>query len=50
MIFVGDQGNHFMFEMYNKPEAKGRYSDPSHPAGHVAFATDDADALANKMV
>lgn len=50
MIFVGDEGNHFMLELYHKPEAKGRYSDLSHPSGHVAFAADDADAVANKMV
>lgn len=50
MIFVGDQGNHCMFELYHKPTAKGRYSDLGHSDSHVAFATDDADALASKMV
>jgi catechol-2,3-dioxygenase len=50
MIFVGDPGNHFMFELYSKTEAKGNYADLSHAASHVAFATDDADALAKKMV
>ena len=50
MIFIADQGGHFSFELYNKPEAKGRYSELNHAAAHVAFATDDADALANKMV
>jgi len=50
MIFVGDPDGNFMFELYNKPAAKGKYSDLNHAAGHVAFATDDAEALAKKMV
>jgi len=50
MIFVGDPEGNFMFELYNKPAAKGKYSDLNHAAGHVAFATDDAESLAKKMV
>jgi len=50
MIFVGDPDGNFMFELYNKPVAKGKYSDLNHAAGHVAFATDDAEGLAKKMV
>jgi len=50
MIFVGDPDGNFMFELYNKPAAKGKYSDLNHASGHVAFATDDAEALAKKMV
>ena len=33
-----------------KDAAKGKFSDLNHAAGHVAFATDDAEALAGKMV
>ena len=50
MIFVSDPGHHFMFELYHKPEAKGKFSDLSHPSSHYAFAVDDADSVANKMV
>jgi predicted enzyme related to lactoylglutathione lyase len=50
MIFVRDAGSHFMFELYNKPEAKGSFSSLSHASAHVAFAVDDADALSKKMV
>jgi catechol-2,3-dioxygenase len=50
MIFVSDPGKHFMFELYKKDAAKGKFSDLNHAAGHVAFATDDAEALAGKMV
>lgn len=50
MIFVRDAGSHFMFELYNKPEAKGSFASLSHASAHVAFAVDDADALAKQMV
>lgn len=50
MIFVGDTGHNFMFELYSKPEAKGNYSDLNHDSSHVAFAADDAEAVAKKMV
>lgn len=49
MIFVGDPGNHFMLELYNKAEAKGNYSDLDHSTSHFAFSTDDADGLAKTM-
>jgi catechol-2,3-dioxygenase len=49
MIFVGDMDNHFMFELYNKAEAKGKYSDLDHATSHVTFTTDDADGLAKVM-
>ena len=49
-IFVGDPDSNFMFELYNKKEAKGKYSDLNHATSHVAFAVDDAEGLANKMV
>lgn len=50
MIFVTDPGKHFMFELYHKAETKGSYAKLDHPASHVAFATDDAEALSKKMV
>lgn len=50
MIFVRDAGSHFMFELYNKPEAKGSFASLSHASAHVAFAVDDAEALSTKMV
>ena len=50
MIFVGDPGGHCMFELYNKPAAKGKYSDLNHATTHIAFATDDAEGLAAKLV
>ncbi|MEJ2644384.1 MAG: VOC family protein [Gammaproteobacteria bacterium] len=50
MIFVRDPGSHFMFEFYRKPGAKGSYSAMNHAATHFAFAADDADALAKRMV
>lgn len=50
MIFVADLRRHFMFEFYNKAEAAGRYSDINHAASHVAFAVDDAAAVAGKLV
>ena len=50
MIFVGDLDNHFMFELYSKPEAKGKYSNLDHATSHFAFSTDDADALAKIML
>lgn len=50
MIFVRDAGSHFMFELYNKPEAKGSFASLSHASAHVAFAVDDAEALSKKMV
>ena len=50
MIFVGDPGGHCMFELYNKAEAKGKYSDLNHASTHIAFATDDAEGLAAKLV
>ncbi len=49
MIFVRDPGNHFMLELYHKPAAKGSFSSLNHAAGHVAFAVDDAEALAKAM-
>jgi catechol-2,3-dioxygenase len=50
MIFVGDPGHHCMFEFYKKPNVKDSYSQLSHNASHVAFATDNAEALSKKMV
>jgi catechol-2,3-dioxygenase len=50
MIFVGDPGGHCMFELYNKAEAKGKYSDLNHAAAHIAFATDDVKGLTAKLV
>ena len=50
MIFVGDPDGHCMFELYNKAEAKGKYSDLNHATTHIAFATDDVEGLAAKLV
>ncbi|MEJ2362204.1 MAG: VOC family protein [Gammaproteobacteria bacterium] len=50
MIFVSDPGHHCMFELYKKPGVKVSYSSLSHAASHIAFATDDAERLAKKMV
>ena len=50
MIFVGDPAGHCMFELYNKAEAKGKYADLNHATTHIAFATDDAEGLAAKLV
>jgi len=49
MIFVRDPGGNFMFEFYHKPDAVGSFASLNHSAGHVAFASDDADALSKKM-
>ena len=50
MIFVADPRRHFMFEFYHKAEAKGQYSDINHAASHVAFAVNDAAAVAGRML
>jgi len=50
MIFVGDPDNHCMLELYKKPDVKDSYSDLTHDASHVAFAVDNAEGLAKKMV
>ena len=50
MIFVRDPGNHFMLELYHKPDAKGSFSSLNNSAGHVAFGVDDADTLSKAMV
>jgi catechol 2,3-dioxygenase-like lactoylglutathione lyase family enzyme len=50
MIFVADPDRHFMFEFYRKAEAKGHYSDTNHAASHVAFAVNDAPAVAGRML
>jgi len=42
-------GGNFMFEFYHKPDAVGSFASLNHSAGHVAFASDDADALSKKM-
>lgn len=50
MIFLSDPDGNLMFELYNKKEAKDSYSDLNHASSHVAFASDNAESLAKKLI